>query len=187
MIYYYLCAALPLAALFSAAPLIAEELEGKTITYLFTRPVSRASILSGKLAAYALGALAFALPAVVLSYFALVSLDGLAAIGGHASGLGRALGAAALAVVTYGALFALAGILFRRPLVLGVGLFAWERVVYWIGPGSLPRLTQSAYLVALVDGSRPMATSVAILLAAALVFVLGGVLVFARREYVLEQ
>jgi hypothetical protein len=185
--YYYLLAALPLVALFSAGSLVADELEGKTITYLFTRPVSRTSILCGKLASYALATLTFALPAVVLTFFVFLSIDGLAAIGTHAADLARALGVTALALVAYGSLFALAGVLFRRPLVLGVGLFAWERLVYWLGPGHLPRFTLTSHLRALLEPHPPVALSLAILLAATLVFVRVAAFVFARREYVLEQ
>jgi ABC-type transport system involved in multi-copper enzyme maturation permease subunit len=185
--YYYLLAALPLVALFSAGSLIADELEGRTITYLFTRPVSRASILCGKLASYALAALTFALPAIVLSFLVLLSLDGLAAIGEHAGDLARALGVTVLALLAYGSLFALAGILFRRPLVLGIGLFAWERLVSWLGPGQLSRLTLSTHLGALLEPQPPVAMSLAILLTATLVFVLAAAFIFARREYVLDQ
>ena len=37
--FYYVRNALPLAALFYATALIADEVEGKTITYLLTRPI----------------------------------------------------------------------------------------------------------------------------------------------------
>ena len=43
---------LPLAALFYATSLVADEVEGRTLTYLLTRPITRASILAGKFAAY---------------------------------------------------------------------------------------------------------------------------------------
>ena len=49
---YYIRNALPLAALFYAVSLSADEVEDKTLTYLFTRPITRASILIGKFAAY---------------------------------------------------------------------------------------------------------------------------------------
>ena len=52
--------------------LIADEVEGKTLTYLLTRPLRRPSILAGKFAAYLVTTLALALPAVVVTFFLLV-------------------------------------------------------------------------------------------------------------------
>jgi ABC-2 type transport system permease protein len=185
--YYYLAAACPLTALFSAASLVSEELEGKTITYLFTRPVTRASILVGKLASYLVQTLTLALPAVVLAFFLFVSMSGFSALGAHAGALGRALIVTALALLAYGALFALAGVLLRRPLVLGLLLFAWERLAYAFGPGYLPRLTFTAHLHALLGPGAGAPASAAVLLGVTAALVLAAVFVFTRREYVLDQ
>ena len=46
--FYYVRNALPLGALFYATALVADEVEGKTITYLLTRPIQRMSVLAGK-------------------------------------------------------------------------------------------------------------------------------------------
>ena len=64
---------LPLAALFYATALVADEVEGRTLTYLTTRPVSRAAIFAGKFAAYLVTDLCLALPACVLTFFLLLT------------------------------------------------------------------------------------------------------------------
>ena len=45
---YWIRNVLPLAALFYATSLVADEVEGRTLTYLLTRPITRASIRPGK-------------------------------------------------------------------------------------------------------------------------------------------
>ena len=50
--FYYVRNVMPLAALFHGSSLIADEVEGKTLAYLLSRPLTRASIFAGKFAAY---------------------------------------------------------------------------------------------------------------------------------------
>ena len=74
---YYVRNAVPLAALFYATALIADEVEQKTITHLFTRPLTRASILFGKFAAYAATTVSLTLPALAISFLLLTSTRGM--------------------------------------------------------------------------------------------------------------
>jgi ABC-2 type transport system permease protein len=184
MALYYLGVALPLVALFAAGPLVAEEVESRTITYLVTRPIARASILLGKFAAFAVVASALAVAAVTVAFFIIVTRTGFAAVGAQAPTLARALLASVLALFAYGALFALVGILFRRPLVLGILLFAWDGLAHAFGPGALPQLTLTAHLRAILDAGGPLGQSLGILLACTLAFLGLAVVVSARREYV---
>ena len=62
---YWIRNVLPLAALFFATSLVADEVEGRTLTYLITRPLTRPSIFVGKFAAYLVTTLSLALPAGV--------------------------------------------------------------------------------------------------------------------------
>ena len=79
--FYYVRNALPLAALFYATALIADEVEGKTITYLLTRPIQRGAILAGKFAAYLATTVSLALPAVVITFFLLTTVRGFGGVG----------------------------------------------------------------------------------------------------------
>jgi len=197
---FYVRNAVPLAALFYATALIADEVEGKTITYLFTRPITRASILVGKFAAYLAATLSLALPALALSFLLITTARGLDGLRAALHHLPRDMGVVALAFLAYGALFALLGVLLRRPMIPGLlFLFVWEMLANL--PGHLPRFTVSAWLRSLVlhrpaeeglaalfsPASFPAATSLAVLVGITGACVALAAAVFARREYVLEQ
>ena len=196
---YVLRNALPLAALFYAVSLVADEVEGKTITYLLTRPVPRSAILLGKFAAFLATTLGLLLPATVLTFFLLVSAQGTAGLSAAAPDLFRDLGAMALGLLAYGALFTLMGVLLRRPVIPGLlFLYVWELLAHL--PGYLPRFTVSAYLRSLVSHrppdeglmevfgqALPIGLSIVTLVAMTLVFLAAAVGIFSRREYVLEQ
>jgi hypothetical protein len=114
------------------------------------------------------------------------------------------LGVLALGLAAYGAVFALVGALFRRPLLFGlIFVFGWELLVMAL-PGYLKRLTVAYYLEGLVPHAVP--TDTALRLVQAIfqerptpagsliglgVIVLAGLWwaarTVARREYVLEQ
>jgi hypothetical protein len=81
--FYWVRNALPLVALFFATALIADEVEGKTITYLLTRPIGRSAILAGKFLAYLATTLSLALPAAVVTFFLLATARGRDLLRGH--------------------------------------------------------------------------------------------------------
>jgi ABC-type transport system involved in multi-copper enzyme maturation permease subunit len=196
---YVLSNALPLAALFYAVSLIADEVEGKTITYLLTRPVPRPAVLLGKFAAFLATTLGLLLPATVVTFFLLVTAPGTAGLAAAVPHLFRDLGAMAMGVLAYGAFFTLMGVLLRRPVIPGLlFLYVWELLAHL--PGYLPRLTISAYLRSLVSHrppaeglaevfgqALPVGLSILSLTAMAIVFLAAAVWIFSRREYVLEQ
>jgi ABC-2 type transport system permease protein len=109
----------PLLALIVGSAVVAEEVEDRTITFLFTRPVPRASLLFGRWLA-ALAFLAVALTAsVALLFLAASRAGGSAPID---AGFARPLfEAALLAAAVYSALFAVAGVFFRHPILVGLG------------------------------------------------------------------
>jgi ABC-2 type transport system permease protein len=124
---YWIRNVLPLAALFYATSLIADEVEGRTLTYLVTRPLTRGAIFAGKFAAYLVTALSLALPAAVITFFVLLSTSGWSAVSAAAGDLLRDLGVMALTLVAYGAFFALLGVLLKRPVIPGLMfLYGWE-------------------------------------------------------------
>lgn len=192
---------LPLMALFHATSLIADEVEGRTLTYLLTRPLTRVAIFAGKFAAYLATSLGIALPSVVLTFFLLVTARGWSGIGASIPDLFRDLGAMALTLVVYGALFALLGVLLRRPVIPGLlFLFVWEKLLVH-APSYAPRLTLTAWLRSLIHhrpaeeglaglfGSQifPTSLSLAVLLVSTSLFLVAAAWIFSEREYVLEQ
>jgi ABC-2 type transport system permease protein len=196
---YWIRNVLPLAALFFATALVADEVEGRTLTYLLTRPLTRESIFAGKFAAYLATTLALALPSVVLTYFVLLSARGWTAVGPSVGDLFRDVGVAALTLVAYGALFALLGVLLKRPVIPGLlFLYGWELMANL--PGYLPRFTLTAWLRSLIhhrpaeEGLAglfqqvlPVGQGLVVLVVASAAFLAAAAWIFSTREYVLEQ
>jgi ABC-2 type transport system permease protein len=199
VVFWYVRWALPLAALFYATALIADEVEGKTLTYLLTRPIRREAILAGKYAAYLVTTLSLALPAAVITFFLLVTARGWSGIGAAVPDLFRDLGVMALALAVYGAFFTLLGVSLRRPVIPGLlFLFVWELAANL--PGYLPRATITAWLRSLVrhrpaqEGVSemfgqvlPAALSLEVLAGMLIVFLAWSIWIFSTREYVMEQ
>jgi ABC-type transport system involved in multi-copper enzyme maturation permease subunit len=190
--------ALPLAALFYATALIADEVEGKTLTYLLTRPIQRPAILAGKFAAYLVTTLCLALPAAVLTFFVLATSRGVN-LAASVPDLFRDVGVLSLTLLVYGALFALLGVLLKRPLIPGLlFLFVWELIANL--PGYMPRFTITAWLRSLVTHRPagrgmselfgqvlPADLGLAVLTGLTALFLFLAVRIFSRREYVLDQ
>jgi ABC-type transport system involved in multi-copper enzyme maturation permease subunit len=192
----------PVLGVFYGTALIADEVDDKTITYLFTRPVRRASVLLGKYLAYLACVVLLVLPSVVVVYFLVIPIGG--RIGESFPALAADLGMLALGLAAYGAVFAYVGARLKRPLITGlVFAFGWETTVLLI-PGYLKRLSVAYYLQALVPHAMPQDSTVNVLLQAfqdqpsvpvSLIYlfvIIGASLWLAGRavegrEYVLEQ
>jgi len=193
---------IPVLGVFYGTALMADEVEDKTITYLFTRPIRRGAILLGKYLAYLVCTSLVVLPSVMLVYFLLVRWP---EVPGTFGWLLADLGLLALGLAAYGALFALVGAALKRPLVVGlVFAFGWEQVAMLM-PGYLRRFTLAYYLQALVPHASPSDSSVASILQSVmaaspttgtslfwLAVIVAVCLLLAartveRREYVLEQ
>jgi ABC-type transport system involved in multi-copper enzyme maturation permease subunit len=135
----------PLVSLVMASAVVAEEIEDRTITYLFTRPMPRAAILLGRWAAAALPIAAL----LCLSSELIVRLLGETGKVGETKAWMpegfhfRILVAVMMGGVVYSALFAAAGALFKRPMLVGLGYtFVYEGFL-----GNLPGSTQKGTVV----------------------------------------
>ncbi len=199
----YLRFIVPVLGTFYGTALIADEVEDRTITYLFTRPIPRGAILIGKYLAYLVCAVLVVLPSVMATYLLMTPIGG-GSIGETFPMLLTDLGILALGLAVYGAVFALIGARVPKPLVTGlVVVFGWEQVALLI-PGYLRRFTVAYYLQSLVPHAMPQddtASALQSLLsepppATSSVLWLLGILVVAlwlaartvqTREYVLEQ
>jgi ABC-type transport system involved in multi-copper enzyme maturation permease subunit len=105
----------------------------------------------------------------------------------------------ALALVAYGALFTLFGVVLRRPVIPGLlFIFVWELLANL--PGYMPRVTLTAWLRSLVRHRPPQeglsevfgqilpaALSLQVLAGATIAFLGLSLWIFSRREYVIEQ
>ena len=193
----------PLLGVFYGTSLIADEVEDKTITYLFTRPIPRRAVLMGKYLAYLACTILLVLPSVVLMFFLVIPI-GSSSIAEGFPLLVTDLAMLAIGLAAYGAVFALVGTTMKRPLIVGlVYAFGWEPAVL-LFPGYLKRLTVAYYLQALVRHEMPQDSAASVLFRvlrevpsvttsviglAAIVIVtlwLAGLAV-EQREYVLDQ
>jgi ABC-2 type transport system permease protein len=199
----YLRFIVPILGVFYGTALIADEVEDRTITYLFTRPIPRGAVLVGKYLAYLASTLLLVFPTVIVVFLVLVPVGG----GSLAAGFPKLLadlGMLGLGLAAYGAVFGWVGARIRRPLVAGlVFALGWEPAVL-IFPGYLKQLTVAYYLQALVPHAMPADSGLSALLqtftevptVASGVLTLAGLTVGAlwlaartveSREYVLEQ
>jgi len=173
----YLRFIVPALGVFYGTSLIADEVEDKTITYLFTRPIARGAIVLGKYLAYLLCVLSVILPSVAMVFMVMVPFRDMGTLFGT---LTSDLGVIALGLAAYGAVFLWAGVSFRRPLVGGlIFVFGWEQVALVL-PGYLRRLTIAYYL-------QTETVSVATLIVVTVAAVFFAMRTIERREYVLEQ
>lgn len=201
--FLYLRFIVPVLGVFYGTALVADEVEDKTITYLFVRPISRSAVLAGKYLAYLVTTTCVVLPSVVLLYLVVIPLGG-GSLAAAFPDLLKDLALLGIGLAAYGAIFAFIGAQFKHPLVTGlVFAFGWEQLAL-ILPGYLRRLTVAYYLQALVPHTMPAdglgtalqaifrdTPSTLVSLAWLAIYIAGFVFVagrvIERREYVLEQ
>jgi ABC-type transport system involved in multi-copper enzyme maturation permease subunit len=150
---FYLRFTVPVLGVFYGTSLIADEVEDKTITYLFTRPIPKGAVLVGKYFAYLACTIFVVLPSVMIVYLAIVPMRG--SLGASFIDLIKDLTLLAIGLSVYGAVFAFIGAKFKRPLLIGlIFIFGWEQAALAF-PGYLKKFTVAYYLQALVPHAMP--------------------------------
>jgi ABC-2 type transport system permease protein len=198
----YLRLIVPVLGVFYGTSLIADEVEDKTITYLFTRPIPRGAVLIGKYLAYLACTIFVVLPSVMIVYLSIVPMRG--SLGGSFIDLIKDLILLALGLAVYGAVFAFVGARFKRPLLAGlIFVFGWEQAALAF-PGYLKKFTVAYYLQSLVPHAMPsdgimslmqgffrdtpsLMVSLVSLFVILAIFLFGAATAVERKEYVLEQ
>ena len=166
---------LPLVTLVLGTTSLGMEIEDGTIVYLLSKPLSRAHVITAKLAASWL-------PAGVLVALSAAASGGIALQGTGESTLILAfVVSSALGALAYSALFLFLSLLTTRALIVGlIYVFIWEGLVtelfagtrifsirqYTLGVGDL--LTDSTKLDAHLGGFTALALMIAVTLAAVL-------------------
>jgi ABC-2 type transport system permease protein len=178
---------------------VSQEVEGRTIVYLLTRPVARARVLLAKF----LAAVVMITAAVWLSTLLLVLVT-YGPAGLSAAPVLRDLRVLPVGVLAYGSLFLLMATALNRPLIYGLFFaFGWES---WIPilPGELKKLTIMSWLRVLAPHADPpgaipgrigdllsrldtgklsAASAREVLAGVILVGLAASFLIFSRREY----
>jgi ABC-2 type transport system permease protein len=135
----------PVLALVNGSAAVAEEVEDRTITFLFSRPIPRPAVLVGRLGAilvFLLGLLA------VSTTLLLAAADAASGLGAPVdAGIRDPLFAAVLAgALVYSALFAVLGVFVKHPILVGLAYaFAFEGFLANL-PASTQALTIQFYL-----------------------------------------
>jgi ABC-2 type transport system permease protein len=131
---------LTILAVIYGTGVLSQEIEGRTIVYLLTRPMPRWRILLAKFAG--------AWVAITVTVVLAETLLALAVFGGRPdwARLGVDLRILPLGALTYGALFLLLATFLNRPLMVGLLFaFGWESWVPSL-PGGFSRLSIMSYL-----------------------------------------
>ena len=146
---------MPVLGVFYGTSLIADEVEDKTITYLFTRPIPRGAVLVGKYLAYLACTVFVVLPSVMHRLLPASCRSAGQPRRRRSSTCSRTSALLALGLAVYGAVFAFVGARFKRPLLVGlIFVFGWEQVALAF-PGYLKQFTVAYYLQALVPHAMP--------------------------------
>jgi ABC-2 type transport system permease protein len=199
VIAFYLQFLILILALFYGSSVTSEELEGKTLTYLTTRPVSKSSIIVGKYLAYSV-IIVFMVTLGVLFSFLILNLSELRDLSLYRA-LFRDVAVLALGLMCYTAFFMFIGTILKKSIMFGlIFSFGWENVIQYF-PGSTQKFTIVHYLKSLLPSvSRgrfsfllfrlepsSTATSIFMLFLIAAVFVVLACVLFTHKEYILKD
>jgi ABC-type transport system involved in multi-copper enzyme maturation permease subunit len=143
---------LPIVIAVYATGAIGEEVEGKTLPYLFTRPVYRSWILMAKTVSSFAAAALLGILALTLTFFVAVSitenpLEHLDELFGYWSAIG-------LVVLATGGMFLLFGVLIPRvsTVLIVVYLFVWETFLSGLLPSTIQKYSYAWYERAYIAG-----------------------------------
>ena len=199
---FFIRFSIPVLGVFYGTSLIADEVEDKTITYLFSRPIAREAVLFGKYLAYVACTVLVVLPSIVLVWVLVIPMGG--SLGANFIDLLKDLVIVTIGLAVYGAVFAFIGAKFKRPLLIGlIFVFGWEQAILAL-PGYLKQFSVAYYLQGLVPHAMPndsfasmvqaifrdiptLGTSLLSLGLIEVGFLYFAARIVANREYVLEQ
>lgn len=190
-------------ALFYGTSLIADEVDSKTIIYLFTRPIRKYSIILAKYLAYLLSAIIILIPPTIIT-FLIISIGSLNSSDFLNSLIvfGKQIAVITTGLIVYGAIFLFFGAWRKHAMIIGLLFaFGWEKIILMV-PGAVRRFSVVHYLLSifprgvLQSGFRilpPMAniksseiTSIITLTFIFLVFMSLSMFLISRKEYSFE-
>jgi len=196
---FYLQFIILILALFFGTSVCSEELEGRTLPYLSTRPISKASFILGKYAAYTLLSVIMTVMGVLLCFF-ILNLNQLGDLSLYKI-LFRDTAVLVLGIICYTSLFTFIGTFIKRSIMFGlIFSFGWENVIQYF-PGSTQRFAIVHYLKSLLPSPpsgrfsfllfrlepTPPFLAVIILFLITAFFLGLACLMFHYKEYILEE
>jgi ABC-2 type transport system permease protein len=185
--------------LFYGTSVCSEEIEGKTLPYLTTRPLAKPGIMVGKYAAYSLLTSLMVLVSLIAS-FLIMNASRMGELASWGT-LFRYAGVLVLGLAAYMALFTFLGTLLKKSVLVGLAFgFGWETAIQFF-PGSTQRFSIVHYLKSLLPNyssgkysiltfrlePTPAFESILILALVTAVFLGLACLVFSLKEYMFED
>lgn len=189
---------LPIVTAVYATSSVGEEVEGKTLPYLFTRPVYRSWILLAKSVSSLAAATILGIVAITLTFFVAFSfthnpLDHVGELFGYWT-------AVALVVFATGGVFLLIGVILPRSAMVDIVLylFVWETLLSNILPANVQKLSfawyERAYIASFIDRRAGFLTellvdvptggeAVFMLVVAGVIGLLAALFVVSYRDY----
>ncbi len=141
---FYLQFIILILALFFGTSVCSEEVEGRTLPYLITRPVPKSAVVLGKYAAYTAITIGMVALGLFLA-FAVLNFDKLLSFSVYQTYF-HYLGVLSLGLIAYSAFFAFLGTFLKRSIFVGLLFsFGWENVIQYF-PGSTQRFAIVHYL-----------------------------------------
>jgi ABC-type transport system involved in multi-copper enzyme maturation permease subunit len=188
-------------SLFYGTSIVTEELTGKTLPYISSRPVGRAAIILGKFLAY-LSLTAIMLASTVFISYLILTLDQDFRLVDLWTIIRYSL-VLLLGLSAYLAFFAFLGTWLKRPILVGLAFgFGWESVIQYF-PGTTQKLSIAHYLKSLLpqyttsSGKlgflfirlEPTRTLLAVIILLLVILLFLGVasLIFSYKEYLFED
>ncbi len=196
----YLQLLVVILAIFYGTSVTSEEVDGRTLPYLTTRPLTKPGIILGKYAAYTVLTSAIVTISLTFSFFILNS---------RALGRGetyaaffRYAGVLVLGLAAYMAFFTFLGAVVRRSIFLALVFgYGWENVISYF-PGSTqkfsivhylksllpaqPRTGRFSFLMFRLEPTPPLKAVLVLLAITAVALILASV-VFRWKEYLFED
>jgi ABC-2 type transport system permease protein len=196
---FYLQFLILILAIFFGTSICSDETEGKTLTYLTTRPISKTAIILGKYAAYTLLTILMTLVGLFFS-FLILNVENLLDLSLYRILLKDSL-VLILGLICYTSFFTLVGTFLKRSILFGLLFsFGWESVIQYF-PGSTQRFAIVHYLKSLLPSHTGGRFSFLLFrleptppgMAALMLFIITGIflflaaLFFSQKEYILQD
>ncbi len=145
-VFLYIHFLLPLTAIFVGTAVIGDEVDGRTLPYLLTRPIPRRTIVISKLlSGAAMTGLIFMI-SLALTYTIMKLENGFSGLIKESDIYLGTVGIMFLGLVVYLPLFCFIGGLLKRPVLAGLFFtFGWESTVSFL-PGNIKYFSISHYL-----------------------------------------
>jgi len=149
MIFYLLFVSM-LVSLFYGTAVVGDEIDNKTIIYLFTRPIPKYAIIIGKYIAYIVGVILVVIPPILISFLIIVTdADMSTDLNTTLTIFSRQIGVIVLSLLVYGSIFTFSGAMMKHAMIIGLLFaFGWEKIML-IVPGIVRKFSVVHYLVSI--------------------------------------